>query len=127
MTDVFTSHLDFISTRESQESNEILLKRCFITKSLMHARMHPHTGEFSGFLKGSSTVFGISWVGTSTGWRRWGCFGLTSIQYLHFLSNQDKFPKSSHIPVSTHYHIFSLLKSLLTSFGNPGQEFSSAV
>lgn len=51
MTDVFTSHLDFISTRESQESNEILLKRCFITKSLMHARMHPHTGEFSGFFK----------------------------------------------------------------------------
>lgn len=83
---------------------------------------------FHFFWEAWPTDFNISWVGTSTGWRKRGvCFGLHSIQNLDFSTHWDKFSKSFCILVLTHYHILSLIKALQISPENPRQECVSAV
>lgn len=120
MTDVFTSHLDFISTRESQESNEILLKRCFITKSLMHARTHPHTGEFSGFFKRKFHSFRHLLGGEAQD----GEDGVVLVWSLYsiriFLQIKTSFPNLLTFPyqlTTTYFHFLNLCWQVLEILG----------
>lgn len=71
--------------------------------------MHMWPGLFSVARKLMICGFQHPWVGTGMGWR---CFGLQSLHIWSFLTHPDKFSKSAHIPVSNHYHLFSLLKIL---------------